>query len=201
MSYFGAKVLHPVAMHPAMMRSVPVRVKNSYNPAHPGTVITHERVVDVERPVTAISIKRGVELVKIMSTRMLGSYGFLAQVFATFAKHKVSIDVIATSEVSVALTLDSNVFESELGGVIREELASCAGIEVRERMSIVSVLTSATSSTRIMAEAMAALDDAGVDLAMVSHGASKINMSLVVADAAGDATVRALHVRFFECEC
>lgn len=83
------KVLHPVAMMPAMKHSITVRVKNSYNPTHPGTKILSERKLSTARPVTAISVKRDVQLVDIVSTRMLGAYGFLAEVFKIFANHRV----------------------------------------------------------------------------------------------------------------
>ena len=99
LAYFGAQVLHPIAMQPAMKYDVPVRVKNSYNPAAVGTIIRNEKESD--RLVTAITYKRDVKLLDIQSTQMLGAYGFLARVFSEFEKHKLSVDVLASSEVSI----------------------------------------------------------------------------------------------------
>ena len=108
LAFFGATVLHPLAMQPAVECGgmLAVRVKNSYNRAAPGTLITAERDMS-DVLVTSIVLKQNVTLVDISSTRMLGQYGFLAKVFDIFSKQKLSVDVVATSEVSISLTLDS----------------------------------------------------------------------------------------------
>ncbi|KAG7629705.1 Acetylglutamate kinase-like superfamily [Arabidopsis suecica] len=109
LAYFGAQVLHPLSMRPAREGNIPVRVKNSYNPTAPGTVITRSR--DMSKAVlTSIVLKRNVTMLDITSTRMLGQYGFLAKVFSTFEKLGISVDVVATSEVSISLTLDPSKF-------------------------------------------------------------------------------------------
>ena len=105
LAFFGATVLHPLAMVPAMQSCVAVRVKNSYNRLAAGTLITAERDMR-DTLVTSIVLKSNVTMVDISSTRMLGTYGFLAQVFGIFAEQKISVDVVATSEVSISLTLD-----------------------------------------------------------------------------------------------
>lgn len=105
LAYFGAQVLHPIAMQPAMKYNVPVRVKNSYNPSAVGTFIKQEKSLS-QRLVTAITYKKGITVLDICSTQMLGAYGFLSRVFSEFEKHKLSVDVLASSEVSVSLTLD-----------------------------------------------------------------------------------------------
>ena len=105
LAFFGATVLHPLAMQPAQECGVGVRVKNSYNRAAPGTVISQARDM-AHALVTSIVIKSNVTLVDVSSTRMLGQYGFLSKVFGIFAANKISVDVVATSEVSVSLTLD-----------------------------------------------------------------------------------------------
>lgn len=107
LAYFGAKVLHPVAMQPAIRADVPVRVKNSYNPRAEGTLITAD--FTNKGLVSAITSKSNVVMVDITSTRMLGAYGFLSKVFDSFKTHKLSVDVVATSEVSVSLTLNKNI--------------------------------------------------------------------------------------------
>jgi len=107
LAFFGATVLHPLSMLPAVEHGVGmgVRVKNSYNRTAPGTLITAERDMS-DVLVTSIVLKQHVTLVDIVSTRMLGQYGFLAQVFDVFYHQKISVDVVASSEVSISLTLD-----------------------------------------------------------------------------------------------
>ena len=99
LAYFGAQVLHPIAMQPALHANIPVRVKNSYNPSAPGSLI--DNVGNPSRMVTAITCKRNITLMDITSLQMLGAYGFLGAVFADFEKNKVSVDVLASSEVSI----------------------------------------------------------------------------------------------------
>ena len=127
LAYFGANILHPVSMHPAMEAGVPVRVKNSYNPQHPGTVIAAEPAARERAPddgLVAITSKDDVTLVDVVSTRMLGAHGFLARVFNCFDKNKLSIDVIASSEVSVSLTLNKRLEvkrkERDAGGLVQD---------------------------------------------------------------------------------
>jgi aspartate kinase len=106
LAFFGAEVLHPISMQPAIRSNIPVRVKNSYNPAAVGTVILKSRDKS-ESLVTAITSKKNIRLIDIVSTKMFGQYGFLSEVFAIFEQCKVSVDVVASSDVSLSLTLDS----------------------------------------------------------------------------------------------
>jgi aspartate kinase len=106
LAFFGAEVLHPISMQPAIRSKIPVRVKNSYNPIAVGTVITQDRNKESSL-VTAITSKSHVQLIDLVSTRMLGQYGFLAKVFSIFESCKVSVDVVASSDVSLSLTLDN----------------------------------------------------------------------------------------------
>lgn len=106
LAFFGAQVLHPISMQPAIRSGIPVRVKNSYNPGAVGTLITATRDKS-ESLVTAITSKSNVQLIDIVSNHMLGQYGFLAEVFQLFEQCKVSVDVVASSDVSLSLTLDN----------------------------------------------------------------------------------------------
>mmetsp|Transcript_3420 Transcript_3420/g.6406 ORF Transcript_3420/g.6406 Transcript_3420/m.6406 type:complete len:534 (-) Transcript_3420:720-2321(-) len=200
MAYFGAKVLHPSAMQPAMRANIPVRVKNSYNPGHPGTVILSDRAVEdsVERsPVTAISIKRKVQLVDIVSTRMMGAHGFLAEVFKVFARHRVSIDMIATSEVSISLTIDENSCPQDVQAVVTAELEEIASIGFACDKAIVTLVTNVPRSSWVLSQAMSSLYEAGIDVQMISQGASKFNISMIVDDEEGSPAVCTLHRAFF----
>ncbi len=105
LAYFGAKVLHPATIQPAVARNIPVRILNSHRAHARGTLITSERPVS-ERPLTAVASKRGVTVVDITSTRMLMAHGFLRRLFEVFERFRTPVDVVTTSEVSVSVTVD-----------------------------------------------------------------------------------------------
>ena len=107
LAFFGAEVLHPIAMMPAIKSCIPVRVKNSYNPSAVGTVIQDKRDKS-NTLVTAITSKSDVKIIDVVSTRMLGQYGFLSKVFTTFEECGISVDVVASSDVSLSMTLDKS---------------------------------------------------------------------------------------------
>jgi aspartate kinase len=199
LAYFGAKVLHPVAMQPALRFNIPVRVKNSYNPEAPGTVILRRESATMDRPVTALSVKRGVQLVDIVSTRMVGAYGFLARVFACFATHQLSVDVIATSEVSLSLTLDANACDMTRQQRIIKELQQIAQVSFSSGRAIISIISNVRRSSEILARAMKVLHEQNIEVQMISQGASKFNISLVVHNDEAITAVRALHDEFFHC--
>eukprot|EP00871_Galdieria_phlegrea_P000470 jgi/Galph1/1423/GphlegSOOS_G124.1 len=197
MAYFGAKVLHPIAMQPAMRYNIPIRVKNSYNPNHPGTVILSKREHPSDNPVTAISLKRKCHLVDIESTRMLGAHGFLAEVFKVFAERRVSIDVIATSEVSVSMTLDPRAFNAKDQEELQMELNKIASVNFSGEKAIISLVSNVSRSNEILARAMHVLWKEKIDVEMISQGASKFNISFIVEDVHADAAVKAIHQEFF----
>ncbi|CAL0323316.1 unnamed protein product [Lupinus luteus] len=204
LAYFGAQVLHPLSMRPAREGDIPVRVKNSYNPKAPGTLISRER--DLSKAVlTSIVLKRNVTMLDIVSTRMLGQYGFLAKVFSTFEDLGISVDVVATSEVSISLTLDPSklwsreLIQQELDFVV-EELEKIAKVKLLQNRSIISLIGNVQRSSLILEKAFHVLHTLGVTVQMISQGASKVNISLVVNDSESEQCVRALHSAFFETE-
>ncbi|KAG6621774.1 hypothetical protein I3842_Q002200 [Carya illinoinensis] len=206
LAYFGAQVLHPQSMRPAREGNIPVRVKNSYNPNAPGTLITRTR--DMSKAIlTSIVLKRNITMLDIVSTRMLGQYGFLAKVFSTFEDLGISVDVVATSEVSVSLTLDPSKLwsrelirqASELDHVV-EELEKIAVVNLLQHRSIISLIGNVQKSSLILEKAFRVLRTNGVNVQMISQGASKVNISLVVNDKEADQCVRALHSAFFESD-
>jgi aspartate kinase len=200
MAFFGAKILHPIAMMPAMRSNIPVRVKNSYNPDHPGTVILAERTVRSRNPVTAISLKKNVQLVDICSTRMLGAYGFLAEVFKAFAQHKVSVDMIATSEVSISMTLNESETNASTRDDLVADLAGLATVRFSVGKAIVSLVSNVSKqSSEVVGRASMALHKAGIEIQMISQGASKFNISVIVEADQAKTAVRVLHKEFFGC--
>jgi len=195
LAYFGAQVLHPRAMLPCMKTGTPVLVKNSYNIEAPGTRIGPAAdTAKKNPPVRAITSKHKVTLVDIVSTRMLGQYGFLEKVFSVFAKHNISIDMVATSEVSVSLTLDTAYDLAE----VKKELNKIASVEVKTGKAIVSIIGNVKRSSEILARAFRICQLIGVTVQMVSQGASKVNISFIVNDNEATEVVKALHLDFFE---
>jgi aspartate kinase len=193
LAYFGAQVLHPRAMQPCIKTGTPVLVKNSYNPAASGTRI----IASLEKkntPVRAITSRRNVTLVDIVSTRMLGQYGFLAEVFSTFARHRISVDMVATSEVSVSLTLDA---VHDLAA-LKKELTKIASVEIKTGKAIVTIIGNVRRSSEILARAFRTCQLIGVPVQMISQGASKVNISFIVNDTEAAETIKAIHLDFFE---
>lgn len=204
LAYFGAQVLHPLSMRPAREGGIPVRVKNSYNPKAPGTLIVKTR--DMSKAVlTSIVLKRNVTMLDITSTRMLGQFGFLAKVFSIFEDLGISVDVVATSEVSISLTLDPSklwsreLIQQELDNVV-EELEKIAVVKLLQNRSIISLIGNVQRSSLILEKAFHVMRTNGVNVQMISQGASKVNISLIVNDNEAEQCVRALHKSFFESD-
>ncbi|MDR2521480.1 MAG: aspartate kinase, partial [Spirochaetaceae bacterium] len=192
LAYFGAQVLHPRAMQPCIKSATPVLVKNSYNPEAPGTRIV-AKTAPAPSGVRSITTRGNVTLVDIQSSRMLGQSGFLAEVFAAFARHGISVDMLATSEVSVSLTIDSaNDVET-----VKKEIVRIADVKVRTKKAIVTIICDVSQSSAILERAAAVCTRTGVPMHMVSQGASKVNISFVVNDTHAAKTVRNLHAAFF----
>jgi aspartate kinase len=193
LAYFGAQVLHPRAMQPCIKTGTPVLVKNSYNIDAPGTRISASLEKKVA-PVRAITSRRNVTLVDLVSTRMLGQYGFLAEVFSVFARHCISIDMVATSEVSVSLTVDSAQDLSAL----KKELAHFAHVDIKTGKAIVTIVGNVKRSSEILARTFRTCQLIGVPVQMISQGASKVNISFIVNDTEAVEVIKALHLDFFE---
>jgi aspartate kinase len=171
---------------------IPVLVKNSFNPKAPGTRI--EAGPDKHAPlIRAITCKKNVVLFDIVSTRMLGQPGFLEQVFSEFSKNGISVDMVATSEVSVSLTLDA---EHDLSAV-KQELSRYAEVEVKKGKGIVTIIGDVQRSSEILHEVFGICEDAKVKVQMISQGASKVNISFIVNDDEAPELVKALHNFFF----
>ncbi len=193
LAYFGAQVLHPRSMQPCLRTGTPVRVKNSYNPPAVGTLIMAERS-GASALVRAITSKRNVTLIDIVSTRMLGQYGFLARVFQAFEERHVSVDMVATSEVSLSLTLDA---AHDLA-LLKRDLERIAAVNVKKGKAIVTLIGEVSRSSEILEKAFGVCVKEGIQVQMVSQGASKVNISFIVDDREAPVAVRALHAAFFK---
>ena len=192
LAYYGAQVLHPRAMQPCMKTGVPVLVKNSYNPEAPGTRIVPS-LGGKASPIQAITSRRNITLVDIVSSRMLGQYGFLAEVFNCFAKHNISVDMVATSEVSVSITLDALYNLTTL----KKDLSRIASVEVKTGKAIVTIIGDVGRSSEILVRAFRICQLLGVQVQMISQGASKVNISFIVDDKEAVEVIKGLHEDFF----
>lgn len=191
LAYFGAKVLHPATLLPAIQKDIPVLVLNSRNPQNEGTRIT-ARAIQCRSPFKAIAAKRRITVVDIVSTRMLMAHGFLKNIFEVFDRHKCPVDMVSTSEVSVSLTVDSN----EAIPAIAADLEKLADVKYEGRKAIVCLVGENIRGTRgIAAKVFGAIPD--LEVRMISQGASEINISFVIDEEDIDEAVRALHGAFF----
>jgi aspartate kinase len=172
LAYFGAKILHPSSVTPARMKNIPVRLKDTMHPDDEGTIITSKESFSDYK---AIAAKDGITIVRIKSDRMLMAYGFLRKVFEIFEAHRTPIDMIATSEVSVSLTIDDS---SNLEGIIKE-LKELGIVSVEHNQTIICVVGDFRPETRGSApEIFEALDN--ITLKMISYGGSSHSLSLLI---------------------
>lgn len=191
LAYFGAKVLHPSTILPAMARDIPVRILNARRPDGAGTLITASAPAADGR-LRALACKRGVTVVHITSTRMLMAYGFLRRVFEAFERHRTVVDVVTTSEVSVSVTVD----DARAVEHIAADLEPIADVGIETGLALVcAVGEQLRIHHHLCAEVLDALG--GLPVRMVSQSASRQNLTLVVADPDLDAAMNRLHDRFF----
>ena len=194
LAYFGAKVLHPKTIQPAIEQCIPVRICNSRAPEEAGTIVCSETPIS-PRTVKAIAHKRGITIVQITSTRMLGAYGFLHAIFEIFNRHRTVIDVVTTSEVSVSLSLDD---ASKLSEIV-EELKQLGTVQVERQRAIICVVGEGLRGTPgIAARVFSCLPD--INVSLISQGASSINLTFVVEEEHLSEVVSRLHAAFFERE-
>ncbi|MBI1355641.1 MAG: lysine-sensitive aspartokinase 3 [Acidobacteria bacterium] len=191
LAYFGARVLHPSTMAPAVDKDIPIRVLNSRRPEVEGTLIVAESLAS-GTVVKSIAYKEHITVVDIRSTRMLMAHGFLARIFEVFEKHATSVDMVTTSEVSVSLTVDRT---DRLDAIV-EELNAVAEVDRRNGRAIVCVVGEGIRKTPgVSAKIFSALGE--IPVSMISLGASRLNVSFVVEENDLDETVRRLHATFF----
>lgn len=172
LAYFGAKILHPSSIQPAKKENIPVRLKNTLHPEDAGTLITEASPV---QNIKAVAAKDGITAIKIKSTNMLLAYGFLRKVFEVFEAWKTPIDMIATSEVAVSLTVDCTEHLQE----IIQDLKKFGTIEIDDNLSIICIVGDfSAGKTGLGAQVLDALTE--VPLRMISYGGSEHNISFLV---------------------
>jgi aspartate kinase len=191
LAYFGAKVLHPATVLPAVEKNIPVLVLNSRNPGNEGTrILAHS--ARSKAIFKAIAVKSRITIIDIVSARMLMAHGFLAKVFEAFARHRCAVDVVSTSEVSISLTVDSN----EAIPQIAADLEDLGQVKYTGRQAIVCLVGESIRDTPgVAASVFDAIRD--INVRMISQGASEINLTFVIDETRVPEVVKRLHARFF----
>ncbi|MBI4428285.1 MAG: lysine-sensitive aspartokinase 3 [Ignavibacteriales bacterium] len=194
LAYFGARVLHPSTILPAIKKNIPVRVLNTWRPSTEGTLISRVSLTDRGCLLKSIAYKEGITVITIQSTGMLMNHGFLARVFDAFARHKKGVDVVATSEVGISLTIDNDsAIESIIG-----ELEEIAEVRVEKHKAVMCVVGENLKYTKgIAARIFTALSKAGVNIELISHGGSEINLTFVIDETDIQNAVKSLHDELF----
>jgi aspartate kinase len=191
LAYFGAKVLHPATILPAVQKSIPVWVLNSRNAENEGTKIT-AMAAKCASPFKSIAAKKKLTIIDVVASRMLMSHGYLKAVFDVFDKYKCAIDMVSTSEVSISLSVDSNQKLPE----ICEELSKIADVKMEGHKALVCLVgEDIRGHNGIAAQVFGAISH--VNLRMISQGASEINMSFMIDEEDVEEAVRSLHRVFF----
>ncbi|MFN2500963.1 MAG: lysine-sensitive aspartokinase 3 [Pyrinomonadaceae bacterium] len=192
LAYFGAKVLHPKTIKPAIDHRIPVRVCNTFEPAEVGTMVLDESG-EAPNKIKSIAHKKKITILRITSARMLGAYGFMSAVFQVFDRHRTVIDVISTSEVSVALTLDNT---DTIDDVVAD-LRRLGDVEAESGYAVVCVVGEGLrASTGLASKIFSTIGD--INVALVSHGASSVNLTFVVRESDVNNVIRRLHQQFFQ---
>jgi aspartate kinase len=191
LAYFGAKVLHPATVLPAVQQNIPVFVLNSMNPTCEGTKIT-ARAPRCSNIFKAIALKKKITLVEVASPRRLLVHGYLKSIFEAFDQHNVAVDVVSTSEVSVSVTAETN----EAIPALAADLAKIADVKYEGRKAIVCLVGENLRETPgIAAKVFGILEN--VKIRMISQGASEINLTFVIEEDDAAEVVRRLHRAFF----
>jgi aspartate kinase len=193
LTYFGSEVLHPFTMERVVAANVPIRIKNTFHPERDGTVIAP---YGAERPpghVTAVTAKRGICSLTITSNRMFNAHGFLARVFSAFERHGVVVDLVSTSEVSISCTIEK-LQDAEHARADLEQLGS---VHISQGRAIVALVGEGMKfSLGTAGKMFATLGAAGVNVEMISQGASEMNISCVVDEKDAARGVEAIHEAF-----
>ena len=192
LAYFGAKVLHPATILPAVRKNIPVLVLNSRNATCEGTRIA-SLAPHCKSPFKSIAVKKKLSIIDVVASRMLMTHGYLSEIFSIFDKHKCAVDMVSTSEVSVSLTVDSN----EQLPVIAADLSRLADVKYEGKKALICMVgEDIRGQSGIAAQVFNAIRH--VNVRMISQGASEINMSFMIDEDDADEAVRSLHAAFFK---
>lgn len=191
LAYFGAKVLHPATILPAVKKNIPVLVLNSRNPSNEGTRII-SLAPHCKSPFKSIAVKKKLSIIDVVASRMLMTHGYLKEIFTIFDKHQTAVDMVSTSEVSVSLTVDSN----DKLPAIAADLSKLADVNYEGKKALVCLVgEDIRGQNGMAAQVFNAIRH--INVRMISQGASEINMSFMIDEEDADEAVRSLHATFF----
>jgi aspartate kinase len=192
LAYFGAKVLHPATILPAVKKNIPVLVLNSRNAASEGTRII-SLAPHCKSPFKSIAVKKKLSIIDVVASRMLMTHGYLSEVFAIFDKYQCPVDMVSTSEVSISLTVDSN----DKLPALAAELGKLADVKYEGKKALICMVgEDIRGQNGMAAQVFNAIRH--INVRMISQGASEINMSFMIDEDDADEAVRALHAAFFQ---
>ncbi len=194
LAYYGARVIHPATMLPAIEKRIPVSVRNTSRPELEGTTIVAEGGAN-RGTVKSIAYKRGIILITVASTRMLLQSGFMAKIFEVFARYDLSVDLVATSEVTVSVTIDTDRHLKD----VKRDLTAIAKVDIERDLAQVCVVGDGIrEKIGAAAEVFGVLKKRRIPVRLISHGGTKINISFLIDDEQVNRAVRALHRSLFE---
>jgi aspartate kinase len=192
LAYFGAKVLHPATILPAVKKNIPVLVLNSRNAACEGTRIT-SLAPPCKSPFKSIAVKKKLSIIDVVASRMLMTHGYMRDIFTVFDKHQCPVDMVSTSEVSVSLTVDSN----DKLPAIAADLSQLADVKYEGKKALICMVgDDIRGKSGMAAQVFTAIKH--INVRMISQGASEINMSFMIDEEDADEAVRSLHAIFFK---
>ncbi len=192
LAYFGAKVLHPATILPAVKKNIPVLVLNSRNPTNDGTRII-SLAPHCKSPFKSIAVKKKLSIIDLVASRMLMTHGYLKEIFTVFDKHQCPVDMVSTSEVSVSLTVDSN----DKLPAIAADLGKLADVKYEGKKALICMVgEDIRGQNGMAAQVFNAVRH--INVRMISQGASEINMSFMIEEEDADEAVRSLHAAFFQ---
>lgn len=190
MAYFGAKVLHPRTIRPAIRANIPVRVLNTTRPKQEGTLIV--KSPHKLRTIAAVSFKRNVTLVNIYSTEMFLAKGFFARIFEVFAKYNISVDLVSASEVSVSVTLDNDEKLKEAANLLKK----ISSVTIERNVATVSLIGDGIATkSHVVKKIFSILEKENISIRMISLGATDINISFVISVKDLENVIKAFHDR------
>jgi aspartate kinase len=192
LAYFGAKVLHPATILPAVKKNIPVLVLNSKNPTNEGTRII-SLAPHCSSPFKSIAVKKKLSIIDVVASRMLMTHGYLKAIFDIFDKHQTAVDMVSTSEVSVSLTVDS----TDKLPAIAADLSKLADVKYEGKKALICMVgEDIRGQNGMAAQVFNAVRH--INVRMISQGASEINMSFMIEEDDADEAVRSLHAAFFK---
>jgi aspartate kinase len=192
LAYFGAKVLHPATILPAVKKNIPVLVLNSRNAACEGTRIT-SLAPHCKSPFKSIAVKKRLSIIDVVASRMLMTHGYMKEIFSIFDQHRCAVDMVSTSEVSVSLTVDSNDNLPALAA----DLSKLADVKYEGKKALICMVgEDIRGKNGMAAQVFTAIRH--INVRMISQGASEINMSFMIDEDDADEAVRSLHEAFFQ---